>query len=317
MNETNLAYHYTSQDGFKGIVQEDGIHLWFSDIRYMNDSSELINAQKVLSYAAKELLSENEIDQAIYNVLQNVKYEIKKIDRIEFFPSDGIRAKIEVFSADFCRFVCCFTKEADSLPMWNYYLKGDGNGYAIGIDARCVDLSKCEIVGQVKDQSDFSLDHEITPVEYRDEVKVNILKTEIRRFAASLSACKGIIEKETECRNAFQSAFEMYASRFKDRHFQYENELRMMATVRMSDKTDIDGKKRDDIRFRLSHGLVIPYFELHIPQKPALKAISISPRIGVNADNTAAIESMKLYLKTLGYIHDIDIRCSEIPLRYY
>ena len=123
--------------------------------------------------------------------------------------------------------------------------------------------------------------------------------------------------KQSECIISNQQAFEVYSCRFKDYHFAYEKEQRISATVKESDRIYIDEKRRDDIKFRLSHGLAIPYFELYIPKKEVLKAISISPKIGLNTDDKAAIDSMQLYLRHLGYNHKIDIRCSEIPLRYY
>ena len=80
----NIIYHYTSQKGFEGIVREDGIHLWFSDVRYMNDSSELINAKKFLIQAADELLNEKKIDEDIYNTIQKIEYNPKKFDKSTF-----------------------------------------------------------------------------------------------------------------------------------------------------------------------------------------------------------------------------------------
>lgn len=108
-----------------------------------------------------------------------------------------------------------------------------------------------------------------------------------------------------------------YSCAFKDYHFAYENERRIIVTVKDSDELYIDGQRRDDIKFRLSHGLSIPYFELLIPDKKALKAVSISPRIGLNSSDEIAEESMRAYLRHLGYEHNINIRCSQIPLRYY
>lgn len=317
MDLANTMYHYTSQKGFEGIVREDGIHLWFSDARYMNDSSELRNAKKFLMKAADELLSEKKIDDAIYQEIQKIEYNPQKFDGIEFGPFKESTLKYRIRSVDYNKFVCCFSKEADSLPMWNHYLKGDENGYAIGIDLNGIKTDDCEVVGNVKNEKDYEFDEEIKSMLYDDDQKIKIFKSEILAFAHDRAKHPDDSIERLSYDTYFQQSFEYYSCVFKDYHFAYENEQRIIATVRDSDQIYIDGKRRDDIKFRLSHGLAIPYFELLIPDKKVLKAVSISPRIGLNSSNEEAIQSMRNYLHHLGYEHDIRILCSEIPLRYY
>lgn len=312
-----MMFHYTSQKGFEGIVKEDGIHLWFSDARYMNDSSELINAKKFLNQAADELFAEHKISESVHREVLGIQYNAKKFDGINFVPTEGSKVKFELHSTEYHKFVCCFSKESDSLPMWNYYLKNDGNGYAVGIDMNGIDVSECRVIGQTIVESDFQFDPEITPMLYPDAEKVSIFKSEILDFSLHMEAHAGDRAKQIQYIVALQQAFETYSTAFKDCHFEYEHEVRMMATVRSSSRVLIDGKRRDDIKYRLSHGLAIPYFELCIPNKKVLKAVSISPKIGLNSSDDAAIDSMRTYLCHLGYEHDIEIHCSEIPLRYY
>lgn len=317
MDLTNTMYHYTSQKGFEGIVREDGIHLWFSDARYMNDSSELINAKKFLMKAADELLAEKKINDRVYQEIRRIEYCTQKIDSIKSLSPSGRTLRFEIHSANYYKYICCFSKEADSLPMWNYYLKGDENGYAIGIDLHGVDTDTCEVIGCTKEKNDFEFDTEIKSMLYNDKAKISFFKREIQDFARDISICMDDEMKKAEHVSSFQKAFEYYSCLFKDYHFAYENERRLIATVRHSDDFHIDGKRRDDIKFRMSHGLVIPYFELLIPNKKVLKAVSISPRIGLNSSDEFAEESMRVYLQHLGYEHDINICCSQIPLRYY
>ena len=317
MDTENIMYHYTSQNGFEGIVREDGLHFWFSDTRYMNDSYELIDAKRFLMRAADDLLKEKKIDEEIYKYIGGINYPLKKFAGIKTVPTSGTAIRFNISSAYYRKFVCCFSKEADSLPMWNYYLKGDQNGYAVGIDLDGVNTSDCEIIGEVKDESDFEIDQEIISILYDEEEKISIFKSEILDFSRDMNENADNAIKKLECITRFQQAFEVYSCRFKDYHFAYEQEQRLSATVKESNRIYIDEKRRDDIKFRLSHGLAIPYFELYIPKKEVLKAISISPKIGLNTDDKAAIDSMRSYLLHLGYNHKIDIRCSEIPLRYY
>ena len=91
----------------------------------------------------------------------------------------------------------------------------------------------------------------------------------------------------------------------------------MIATVKAPNTPNTEKEQYNNINFRFVHGLAIPYIEIHIPDKKRLKALTVSPRIGLNSNDVDTIESVRTCLKYLGYTHKIDILCSEIPLRYY
>lgn len=311
-----MMFHYTSQKGFEGIVKEDGIHLWFSDARYMNDSSEILSAKKFLDQAADELLREGKIPSDLHKEVKKIEHNPKKIDGVKFRNTKLHEMAIDIQSAYYYTFLCCFSSEADSLPMWNYYLKNDSNGYAVGFDFDGIDISTCSIVGTVKNDADYTFEDEISKVLYTDSEKVDVFKSEILDLLKNWEKDSSDHTLQLAHMAQFHIAFETYSTVFKDYHFAYENEYRMLATVKSSESY-IGDQHRDDIKFRLSHGLAIPYFELLIPHKQALKAVSISPMVGLNSDTDFVKESMRTYLNNLGYTHDIEIRFSEIPLRYY
>ena len=310
-----LLFHYTSQKGFEGIVKEDGIHLWFSDAMYLNDSNEIIDAKTYLDRAAKELFDEKQISEEVYNKILGIKYTPLKFDGIKTTTNKGSTFTFEVTSSNYDKYVCCFSKDSDSLPMWNYYLKNDENGFAVGLDFENLDSSNCTVTGSVVDHSCFNLSTTIETMVYNETEKIELFKSEILDYSKDYN--NRTQPEKIVATVSFQQAFENLSLKFKDYHFAYENEARLISTVRNSGNNEIEGKKRDDIKFRLSHGLAIPYFELLIPNKEILKAISISPKIGLNTDNDSLTLAMKKYLRNLGYSHQIDINCSEIPLRYY
>ena len=101
-----------------------------------------------------------------------------------------------------------------------------------------------------------------------------------------------------------------YSLFFKNNHFNYEKEIRLL--VELLDSSD----RFDFVKYRFDHGLVIPYFEIVI-NKEALSAISVSPQIGLSSDSELIKSSIENYLKKQGYTSKININCSEIPLRYY
>jgi hypothetical protein len=51
----NTVYHYTSPDGLLGILNEDGIRLWFSKYDCLNDASEGQEIVKYYQSACKSL----------------------------------------------------------------------------------------------------------------------------------------------------------------------------------------------------------------------------------------------------------------------
>lgn len=308
-----VLFHYTSQKGFEGIVREDGIHLWFSDALYLNDSNEIIGAKKYFDIAAEQLLEQGEIDNSILKTVKDMKYEAGQIDNIQFVRSGQSEINIQYEVAYYDKYVCCFSEKADSLPMWNYYLKNDSDGFAVGLDFNGCTFEHCKICGNVVDESCFNISTNMLQMIYDENTKIDYFKKDIRLYARAL---KESPESKAFHDVTFYNAFELLSNRCKDHHFEYENETRMLATVKDSGKSFIDGKKRDDIKYRFNYGLAIPYFELLIPHKEILKAVTISPKIGLNTENKDAITAMKKYLHNMGYNHEIEIKCSEIPLRY-
>ena len=325
-----MIFHYTSQEGFKGIIQEDGIHLWFSDVRYMNDRDELENARRFFLQVVKDLFDEGDINEKIYEILKEVVCKsrnfsnTKKMYRI--LGPGKIEFKREREEGEFNKYICCFSQEQDSLPMWGHYLKNDNSGYAIGFDFENLMVKEFGIVRKVADSNRIARNDERKvqneeiygplDITYDDVEKVRDFRESIITFAKEISR-NDDAEHKNQCVIALQEWFENMASYFKDYHFAYEKEERLVICIKSLDNPGVDINQREEIRHRFVHGLVIPYIEVRIPNKKILKAVTISPQIGLNSEEKLLIESVKEYLKYLGYTHEIDIRCSEIPLRYY
>lgn len=93
-------FHYTSISGLQGILEHKKLR--FTNIKYMNDKDEIFAG-------LESMLKEGNIPE-------------EKADKLrEAFRSEVLQT-----------FVCCFSLEEDSLPMWNYYTKEINNqGYNI------------------------------------------------------------------------------------------------------------------------------------------------------------------------------------------
>lgn len=109
---TSLIYHYTTFAGFKGIIE--GRALWASDIRYLNDFSEVIQGKELLRQLTEmlpELIpSHAKLDEIAANIEQLVDLETT------------------------C-FATCFCQHPDLLSQWRGYTEGN-TGLAIGFDAQ-------------------------------------------------------------------------------------------------------------------------------------------------------------------------------------
>lgn len=99
---TNIRhiFHYTSIGGLQGILENKKIR--FTNIRYMNDKDELLAG-------LESVLKESDISGE---------------------KADNLRTAFQAEERQ--TFVCCFSIEEDSLPMWNYYTKEtNSQGYNI------------------------------------------------------------------------------------------------------------------------------------------------------------------------------------------
>ncbi len=100
-------YHYTSAQGLLGIIQSG--ELWATNVLYLNDASELLDANEVL---ASELETEPvKLGDADASYMQ------------KFIPGHSEGVPLDHFVVSFC-------ETGDMLGQWRAY--GAGNGYSIG-----------------------------------------------------------------------------------------------------------------------------------------------------------------------------------------
>ena len=108
-----LVFHYTTPGGLIGILGADGIQLWASHIRFMNDNEEFNYAVRYLS-------------ASIYDDLDNeMKPERQRrhlADGHKWLESDAVE-NVQVYA-------CCFCPDGDLLSQWRGY--GVNNGYSLG-----------------------------------------------------------------------------------------------------------------------------------------------------------------------------------------
>lgn len=117
-------FHYCHKDTLKDIINSK--RLRFSDIRFLNDTTEFEEAVRILKIAVER--KKASMEKELYDILtdKDVLDEIKSYSqRYSFYPPinknrdiDGVKPICKVYT-------CSFSMDGDLLSMWNYYAQRD------------------------------------------------------------------------------------------------------------------------------------------------------------------------------------------------
>lgn len=272
----NYIYHYTSLEGLKSIMQN--ANLWFSDIDYLNDESEVKYGYKLVT----DYLDENKSKYS-----KNFIRDLKK-----FCSSDSILYKKNKEKLQARYFVLSFSTVDDSLPMWNYYSK---NQNFLGFS---IQFKRKQLVEKIKK----NLNHELFQgaVIYNKQEQQKYIKkiiTDVYDLYShnqsddisnyTLPLCIGLF------------AFSLF---IKNSCFMHEKEYRIVIPTFESDNRNVE--------FRICNNLLIPYISMKFA-KSALTQVRLSP----TQKSELIKSSLKDFSKKFGY-KNIDVLPSDIPLRY-
>jgi hypothetical protein len=126
-NQPELLYHYTSLDNFKNII--DSNELWFTNVRFLNDSSEFDYSISIFEESINEMRSKPE----------EIISELKKYDsQVASETLCEILSILEEFIrtikfAHPLTFLYCFSELGDQLSQWRGYTKF-GSGVSIAFN---------------------------------------------------------------------------------------------------------------------------------------------------------------------------------------
>ncbi len=290
----DVLYHYTSADGLIGILSSKSI--WLTDLRHMNDLSELQYSRELVQkrFAARlELPGLSDIQK-------------KFIGRISS-SFDPFRSRHAVFSASFC-------EEGNLLSQWRAY-RGRGGGYALGFDffhlLRL--LSRPCVLRRVL----YHENEQISVVDYVIGEFLDVLESE-----AKLRGAEEVTESFLPylCQ-AFSDTIGELMFCFKHPDFREEREWRL---VHFASVSPTSSRSKDLPRFRSYDGNIIPYVSVEFEKAITLSVddtygygfplaeVMIGPTI--NADLNQ--ESVKLLLLSLNPDIIPNINRSGIPLRW-
>lgn len=297
-------YHYTSPEGLKGIIKKSNLCLWFSRADCLNDKTEGQEVIRLYKEVCEELLCEKKIDNLFFDRIIEINLFNQRL-----FKSDSDRDKGSVWRLqEFDAYICCFTKQKDSLPMWNYYAKNDKyEGYNLGFQFDFNNLSS-----QLSYDNEHLIHIDFFSVIY-DE---NIMKKTLSDFILKVYEYSKRELCEDRCIYSVESAirktlnFSRYA--LKHQSFSHEDEIRLVVFIPKE-------AKGYPIKFRTKKGLLIPYIEMNVDVK-RLKDITIAPLV----EQETAQNTLEFFLKQNGYKVRYDdttddgvlIKSSEVPIRY-
>ena len=231
----NILYHYTSAEGLIGILSS--LSFWMTNLRYMNDLSELQYARNLISGVIDS-------KSAQYNSNPIQKEFFRRI-RNTFSPFEG---STEVFAT-------CFCENGNLLSQWRAY-GGKGGGYAIGMDffhlLRFLS-KKCFLRRVIYDPGDQN----------------RIIAEVIDRVCALLGELtSGQDVKEADSDNTLpqfcmfsNNLLGEYIFSFKHPEFVEEKEWRLVFVWDCNPIINRDSDFRD-LRFRTFDGNVIPFCEV-------------------------------------------------------
>ena len=276
--DNTMLYHYTTPEGLLGILQKEEVNLHFTKFTALNDKMEGKVLQKRFLAICERLYREKVIDKReIDNLLEYVNFETG-IFRCFL---DGKWQELNFEDT----FVCSFSLQQDSLPMWNYYVKNGGyQGYNIGFRNPyfCCDVPEDDINQNIL---------QICQVLYSDK-ELEVLVRE----------SQDILKKCGEDLTNLLHDLHYGVLQHKESCFAHEQEVRLIYTA--------NPKKKKQIKYKVKNGVLVPYIEVKL-MRETVQEITVGPLI----EQDLAVKNLREFLEQRGY-PDVDIKVSEIPIRY-
>lgn len=273
--------HYTSPQGLKGIIENSSLH--FTDRNFLNDSSEGIYVL--------DLISDNL--EYICDDISFIKPFIK--EKCNEYKEKAVRNKFHTYQ-------CSFSKNKDSLCMWNYYTKGDTiKGYSVNFNRELLikSLRTKTPKGNEGLRPYFGL------VIYNKKRQLEIVKGIIHKFT---EGCEKDFVKRGLIISLIMEKILDNGAFFKKPCFDIEEEYRIVFVTVLTEKLEHYGIPSSE-KFKEKNGYFLPYIERNFSPN-SIKETVFSPTL----DNTFAKESLyRLLVKDYSHVKTLP---SDIPVRY-
>jgi len=312
--EEELLYHYTTQAGLLGILEEESKNIWATHYRYLNDSSE---GKAVSDAIWHELNSRVEIGPLLTELgisnMSKASIQLKKND-IDIL-SEGVSALSQIFSQK--AFITSFSKEGNLLSQWRGYCDSSV-GYSVGFSKNYLEkvaksfsenlpgsphLNTCSLIScaynDKKENAKLENDCEDAVTAY------------IKKAISLKSSYSGFGSLSGELHQAATHHFRPFGLRAittKDNSFREEAESRFVFFC-----SSPDFEQFADIKFRAGRSMITPYLEIPLcldNHSPEVKKVIVGPC--PHPEET--VNATKMLLKKRG-IADVEVVPSKIPYR--
>lgn len=317
-----LIFHYTSAEGFYNIITNK--KLFFSDVAFLNDSTETVNMITTFGKALKNL--KTVLEPKYYEKLKTLM-EPNDFENMVF----GSEENIEFYRY----FVLACSYQNDSLNLWNYYTKGKESdwGYNIAFDEK-------ELVDSI-----FHLNKK----NYGEQMQVSYGRIVYNEQEKTELICDYLIglnevwlqsENQKDKDEFFQcikTNIKWLSIFFKHECFSMEEEYRIVVTLPYHQLTDYfedrEPQSEQLYKTRFTNNMFTPYIKMRF-HPDGIKAVCMNPLCkkytteyqfrsdlwgGNGAENNKDVLQYGVheFLRINGYqLKQSQILRSEIPLRF-
>ncbi len=290
-------YHYTGADALQSIIRKVELpqelkgqeirslgYIRLSDVRFLNDVSEMLYGFHIIS----DCLKQKRMNQSLKKAIREKTEELIS----QYAGTKEMKADDGVYVASFCM-------KGDVLNMWNYYTRADKQvGYCIEFDP-----------------GKFFIPHDnltapyimlYKPVIYEERQQKEFANRFLDIFSSAFKdAAKGYSKtallNPQGCFMTFISCFLIDIAIFiKHPAFKEEHEFRI-AVSSISPK---------NIQLRVKDGVFLPYLEM-LYDRESVKGITVSPAL-----SAFPVEIGLKQLLDKEKLPSCEIKKSEIPLRF-
>ena len=287
---SSWIYHYCSPNIVEHILQEDKVSLRFTRSDSMNDTSEGNQANLLFQTSVRHAFEDGYITEEYKDFLVDVEQNAYAYYN-ENLAGDIFRGIYFQFCYGYKYYLCCFSYDWDSIPLWNYYVKEKSyQGFNIGFDSNKIEKAKIR-----KDKYEIW----VSTVVYTDffENCSSLIKKYSTYFAMSNNLEKAALAYMLAC------YLERYRLVVKNQCFMHENEIRAILRINQSDNLKEE--------YDWSHGFPRPFITIDF-SKAAFRSITVGPLLEKDISKIQTEE----FLESRGYRSNGMVRNSKAPIRF-
>ncbi len=197
------------------------------------------------------------------------------------------------------KYICSFSKNQDSLAMWNYYSKDSKyEGYNIGFYSVEIKEAFNHFFGSGNSGQVFS-------VIYDKKEQQELIET----FLLEILEYYSVTRKE-RIKLEISKQLANWSLIFKSKYFQHEDEVRVIISIPQNAKTH----SSLCVKYRNNFGYIIPYIELPF-EKDYVSDVCIGPLQCTEKQKETQKNILQERLKANSY-NNSRVSYSKIPIRY-